>query len=40
MTLFEVEEPALVRELKSLDVDRLTPIDALLLLSRWKRHLP
>lgn len=37
LTLFEMEEPAVVRELQRLDVERLTPLDALRLLDDWKR---
>ncbi|HTQ11174.1 MAG TPA: DNA mismatch repair protein MutS, partial [Fimbriimonadaceae bacterium] len=37
MTLFEFEEPPVVRELQELDVNRLTPLDALRLLDEWKR---
>lgn len=39
LTLFEAEESALERELKGLDVDRLTPLQALHLLDDWKRRL-
>ncbi len=37
MSLFEAEEPAVVKELKGLDVNRLTPMEALSLLDSWKR---
>jgi DNA mismatch repair protein MutS len=37
LTLFEVEEPPVVKELAKLDVDRLTPLEALRLLDDWKR---
>ncbi|MFI5385974.1 MAG: DNA mismatch repair protein MutS [Fimbriimonadales bacterium] len=37
MTLFEFEEPPVVKELQELDVNRLTPLDALRLLDEWKR---
>jgi len=37
MTLFDIEEPPVVKELQKLDVNRLTPIDALRLLDEWKR---
>ncbi len=37
MTLFEFEEPPVVKELQELDVNRLTPIEALRLLDEWKR---
>ncbi len=37
MTLFELDEPPVVKELQELDVNRLTPLDALRLLDEWKR---
>jgi DNA mismatch repair protein MutS len=37
MTLFELEDPAIVRELNDLDVNQLTPVEALRLLDEWKR---
>lgn len=37
MTLFEFEEPPVVKELQELDVNRLTPLEALRLLDEWKR---
>ncbi|MEA2553409.1 MAG: mismatch repair protein MutS [Fimbriimonadaceae bacterium] len=37
LTLFEAEEPEIVKELKKLDVNRLTPIEALRLLDEWKQ---
>ena len=37
MTLFEFEEPEVVRQLQKLDVNRLTPIDALRVLDDWKQ---
>ena len=37
MTLFDIEEAPVVKELQRLDVNRLTPIDALRLLDEWKR---
>jgi DNA mismatch repair protein MutS len=37
LTLFEVEEPEIVKQLKRLDVNTLTPIEALRLLDEWKR---
>jgi DNA mismatch repair protein MutS len=37
MTLFEAEDPAIVKELHELDVNQLTPVDALRLLDEWKR---
>jgi DNA mismatch repair protein MutS len=36
LTLFEFEEPPVIRELQGLDVNRLTPIEALRLLDDWK----
>ncbi len=39
MTLFEVEDPAVVKELRELDVTRLTPIEALMKLDEWKKKL-
>lgn len=37
MTLFEFEAPPVVKELQELDVNQLTPLDALRLLDDWKR---
>ena len=37
LTLFEAEEPPVIRALHELDVNRLTPIEALRLLDDWKR---
>ncbi len=37
MTLFEFEAPPVVKELQNLDVNQLTPLDALRLLDDWKR---
>lgn len=37
MTLFEVEEPPVMKELEKVDVNRLTPIEALSLIDQWKR---
>jgi len=37
LTLFDIEEPPVVKALQKLDVERLTPIDALRLLDEWKR---
>lgn len=37
LTLFEAEEPPVVRALTDLDVNRLTPMEALTLLDEWKR---
>ncbi len=39
LTLFEVEDPKLVKELKELDVDALTPLQAIALLGEWKKSL-
>jgi DNA mismatch repair protein MutS len=36
LTLFELEVPAVVQELKGLDVNQLTPLEALKLLDDWK----
>jgi len=37
LSLFELEEPPVVRELQQLDVNRLTPLEALRVLDEWKR---
>lgn len=37
MTLFEFEQPPVVRALQELDVNQLTPLEALRLLDDWKR---
>jgi DNA mismatch repair protein MutS len=37
LTLFDVEEPAVVKALQGLDVNQLTPLEALRLLDDWKR---
>jgi len=37
LTLFDVEEPEIVKELKKLDVNSLTPIQALRLLDEWQK---
>ncbi|MBS1724074.1 MAG: DNA mismatch repair protein MutS [Armatimonadetes bacterium] len=37
LTLFEAEEPEVLKELSGLDVTRLTPIEALMKLDEWKR---
>ena len=37
MTLFEFEEPEVVRALRKLDVNALTPLEALKMLDEWKR---
>ena len=39
MTLFEVEEPAMMRELRDLDVNQLTPMEALAWLDKAKRKI-
>lgn len=38
LTLFELEDSPVVEELKGLDVERLTPVQALLKLDEWKRR--
>lgn len=38
MTLFEAEKPEVVEALESLDVNALTPVQALMLLDEWKRR--
>jgi DNA mismatch repair protein MutS len=38
LTLFEAEEPEVVKELQGVDVNRLTPLEALKLLDDWKRR--
>ncbi|MGV3616603.1 MAG: DNA mismatch repair protein MutS [Fimbriimonas sp.] len=37
LSLFEFEEPPVMKELQKLDVDRLTPMEALRVLDDWKR---
>jgi DNA mismatch repair protein MutS len=37
LTLFEAERPEVVEELGRLEVEKLTPVQALLLLDEWKR---
>lgn len=37
LTLFEFDEPPVVKALQNLDVNRLTPLEALRLLDEWKR---
>ncbi len=37
MTLFEFEEPPVMRELQKLDVNQMTPFEALKILDEWKR---
>lgn len=39
MTLFEVEPSPILTELQDLDVQRLTPLEALMKLDEWKRKL-
>jgi DNA mismatch repair protein MutS len=39
LTLFEVEDSAIVQELRGMDVNAVTPLQALTLLERWKRDL-
>src|SRR4029079_18230779 len=38
MTLFEAAEPEVMKELHGLDVEKLTPIEALMKLDEWKRR--
>lgn len=38
LTLFEIEEPPVLQALKDLDVNRMTPVEALRLLDDWKRQ--
>jgi DNA mismatch repair protein MutS len=37
MTLFEFDSPPVVEALEKLDINQLTPIDALRLLDEWKK---
>jgi hypothetical protein len=37
LTLFEAEDPPVVRELRGIDLNQMTPMQALTLLERWKR---
>lgn len=37
LTLFDVEDPPVIKELQRLDVNRLTPLEALRVLDEWKR---
>ena len=37
LSLFEFEEPPVMKELQRLDVNRLTPLEALRVLDEWKR---
>jgi DNA mismatch repair protein MutS len=39
LTLFEAEESAVERHLRDLDVNALTPLQALQLLDSWKKDL-
>ncbi len=39
LTLFQAETPAIVKELQDMDVEKLTPMQALLKLDEWKRGL-
>ncbi|MEQ1933010.1 MAG: DNA mismatch repair protein MutS [Fimbriimonadaceae bacterium] len=39
LTLFEAEEPEMVKALKEVDVNRLTPLEALMLVSEWQKRL-
>lgn len=39
LTLFEVEDPPVVKKIKALDVDDLTPLQAIALLGEWKKEL-
>lgn len=39
LTLFEAAEPEVVKALRALDVDSLTPLEALTLLNDWKHNL-
>ncbi|MBL8065336.1 MAG: DNA mismatch repair protein MutS [Chthonomonadaceae bacterium] len=38
LTLFEAEDPPVIKELTKIDVSRLTPIEALLMLDDWKKR--
>jgi len=38
MSLFEFDEPEVVQELQRVDVNRLTPLEALRLVDEWKRR--
>jgi DNA mismatch repair protein MutS len=38
MTLFEFDEPPVIKELQNLDVNTLTPLEALRLLDDWKKR--
>jgi DNA mismatch repair protein MutS len=37
LSLFEYEDPPVVKALQKLNVDQLTPLEALRLLDEWKR---
>jgi DNA mismatch repair protein MutS len=39
LTLFEAEEPPMLKELRGIDVNQLTPLEALRLLDEWKKKL-
>lgn len=39
LTLFDVEDPLVVKELKKLDLNRLTPVEALMKLDEWKKRI-
>ena len=39
LTLFEAEQPELVRAMETLDVNRLTPLEALRWIDEWKRKI-
>jgi DNA mismatch repair protein MutS len=39
LTLFDVEKPVVVQELEKLDVNKLTPVEALMKLDEWKKSL-
>ncbi len=39
LSLFGATDPALAEQISAVDVDRLTPLEALLLVSEWKRRL-
>ncbi len=38
LTLFEIEDPKVVKALKNLDVETLTPLQAIALLGEWKKE--
>jgi DNA mismatch repair protein MutS len=39
LTLFEAEDSPIVQELRGIDVNAVTPMQALTLIERWKRDL-